>query len=167
MCNDKRVSKQKHVGKQNGVKSEKGQTIFELVVVIGILALIITGVIAMVSVSIRNSGFSKQQSEAARFNQEATEYLRQQRDIAWSNIFSKATGNGATYCMQSLNLSSPGECPPTQTIPNTGFVRKAKLTSQDANTVLVEVEVSWKDSRSTLIAHKSLASTVLTNWRKR
>lgn len=140
--------------------TQSGQTVFELVVVLAIVGLLITGIVSVVTLSVRNSSFSRDQSASSRYSQEALEWVRQERDKSWSTFQSKS---GQTYCMKQLSWSSASTCGSSDTIADTPFLRTVTLENQDANSVLVEVVVSWQDSQG---SHQSRLSTVLTDWNK-
>ncbi|MBI2268468.1 MAG: hypothetical protein HYU80_03445 [Candidatus Blackburnbacteria bacterium] len=131
-----------------------------MVVVIGVLALLITGIVSIVTFSVRNSSFSQSEAQANKYSQEAVEWIRQQRDGGWDNIYSKA--DGSVRCMQTLTLNISGNCPQSSKIADT-FIREATLTRIDNDTVQIDVKVGWTDSRGT---HESRTSTILTNWKK-
>lgn len=138
---------------------EKGQTLLELVVVLLVVGIIITGIIAIVSASVRNARFSKDQAQASRFAQEALEWVRQRRDSDWTTFASK---NSATYCMISLSWDHATPCTSTDYIVGTNFLRNVTLSSVNANTISTDVTVSWNDSNG---VHQSRLSTHLSNWK--
>ncbi|OGY09063.1 MAG: hypothetical protein A2700_02395 [Candidatus Blackburnbacteria bacterium RIFCSPHIGHO2_01_FULL_44_64] len=140
------------------VRRNAGQTFVELVIVLAVIGVIVTGVVGVVAISVRNARFSSDQARSSRYAQEAIEWVRQQRDSGWASF---AARSGRTYCMQDLtwNLSNP--CTSTQVIANSNFIREASLTGTDADTITVEVTVSWTDSGG---EHSSKLSTILTSW---
>ncbi len=135
-----------------------GQTLVELVIVLAVVGLVITGVVSIAAVSVRNARFAKDQATAARFTQEAIEWIRQQRDSSWSGFAARA---GRTYCMDQLYWNIVNPCTAGQVIPNTAFTRSANLISLDASSVSVDVTVAWTDARG---SHQSRMSTILTSW---
>lgn len=135
-----------------------GQTLFEMVIVLAVAAILTTSIVGVVTISVRNSRFSQAQAQAARYAQEAAEWVRQQRDTDWA-VFAAKSGN---YCMASLGWT-PGQCSASSFIPNTDFVRNVTITASGSDWQ-VDVAVSWTDSRGT---HESRTSTVLTNWQRR
>ncbi|MBI4029222.1 MAG: prepilin-type N-terminal cleavage/methylation domain-containing protein [Candidatus Blackburnbacteria bacterium] len=139
--------------------NERGQALLELIVVLLVLGLMITAVVSVVTNSVRNARFAKDQAQASRFAQEGLEWIRAQRDTGWTNFQSKTD---RTYCMQTLSWALQSNCTSTQTISGTGFVRNSTLATVDSNTVSVDVKVSWNDSMG---SHQARQSTYLTNWR--
>ena len=60
--------------------SEKGQTLIELVVVVGIAAIVVGALVFATVASLRNAQFSKNQSQATKLAQEGIERVRSGRD---------------------------------------------------------------------------------------
>lgn len=143
-------------------RNNKGQTLVELVVVLAVVGMIVTGVVSIAAVSVRNARFSKDQASASRYAQEAMEWIRQERDTSWSGFYNR---RDRTYCMPTLSWSQTSGCNSDQFISNTQFIRTATLaplTPLDENSVQVDVSVSWSDARG---SHQSRMSTVLTSWK--
>ncbi len=140
-------------------KVESGQALLELVVILMVLGLIITAVIGVVTNSVRNARFAKDQAQASRYAQEALEWIRGQRDTAWVNLQSRTD---RTYCMQALSWAISSACNSGQTIAGTNFVRNVSLATVDSSTVSIDVNVSWIDSMG---SHQARQSTYLTKWR--
>src|SRR3989304_3745944 len=67
-----------------------GQSLYEVVFAIGIAAIIITGVLVVSTTSVRNSTFSKNNSQATKYAQEAMEWLRAERDVDWAIFYGHA-----------------------------------------------------------------------------
>ena len=57
-----------------------GQSLFEVVVALAISTLVIIAVVSLAALSIRNTDFSKNKTLASKYAQDATEWLRGQRD---------------------------------------------------------------------------------------
>ena len=72
------------------MKSQSGQSLFELVVAIAISALIIVAMVSLAVNSIQNSNFAKNKALASSYAQEAMEWLRGQRDSGVDAFISKA-----------------------------------------------------------------------------
>lgn len=72
--------KNKFIKNKNKIISSAGFTIVETLVAIAILAIALTGPLAIVSQSLRSSYFSRDQITAHYLAQEAIEYIRNRRD---------------------------------------------------------------------------------------
>ncbi|MBI2590673.1 MAG: hypothetical protein HYW33_02205 [Candidatus Blackburnbacteria bacterium] len=136
---------------------KSGQTLFELVIAVGVAVLVVTGIVALVTLSLRNSGFARDQALATRYAQDALEWLRSERDNGWNTFYSRTTIS--TWCLNSLGWTSPGSCGSNK-ITGTKFGRQAEFSVIDANSVNAQVRVSWTDSQGT---HQSKIDTVLVN----
>lgn len=137
---------------------KNGQSIFELVIALAITVLVVTGIVQVVTISIRNANFAKVQAEATRYAQQAAEWLRAERNNNWATFYSKATIGD--WCLKNLDWSGPGICGTRDFIPGTSFLRGLRLTSPDAKIVNASIRVSWTDSQG---KHESKIDTVLVN----
>lgn len=140
---------------------QQGQVLLEMVVVIFVAVLVIGGIVSLAAIAVRNSNFSRDQAEAIRLAQEANEWIAQKRDESWGTFYTRASGTGSLYCMQTLGFDVGGGCVDSRRI-NGYFTREVKLTSTNPGTVEVEVWVSWRDSKG---VHDSKLKSVLTSWK--
>lgn len=159
----------------------KGQSLFEVVVAIAISALVLGGIVSLATNSIRNSAYSKNQSLASGYAQQATEWLRGQRDSDIASFFDKAgpVGGTTTYCLSDSlaadlksrnSVASSSSC--IDTIINTGFIRwvtfspttKPSPSGGTLNLVEADVTVTWSDSQG---LHKVTSATSFSDWRQR
>lgn len=154
----------------NKSKIERGQSLFELVVAIAISALIIVTIVSLVSNSLRNSTFSRNKAEAASFAQEATEWLRTQRDTNTEAFIDNVAI--PTWCFKTLSWSISNACLASQQILDaaglpTPFLREGHFASTlvSGKTVIeTDVVVSWTDSQG---LHQVTSATNFTDWRQR
>lgn len=147
--------------RKNNFLFSKGQSLFEVVTALGVITIIVVALVALASSSIHNSNFSKDKSLATRYSQEATEWLRGERDTNWE-IFSTRAAT-PTWCLPSLSWAeaSVGSCSDDY-ISNTLFQRQVSFNTTDAKTIEVSVVVSWEDSKG---LHEVASATTLTDWR--
>ena len=142
-----------------------GQSLFEVILATAITAIVLIVIVSVSTSSVKISSSSRDNAQANRYAQEATEWLRSQRDASWSD-FTTAAGASATYCINSLNFSTSGSCSAGGVISGTIFSREVTfsfVTTNVANdTVEVNVVVSWTDSSGT---HSVSSSTLFTDWK--
>ncbi len=147
----------------------KGQSLFEVIFALGIASLILVAAIALTTSSLRSSTFSKNSLVATQLAQQASEWLRSERDSDWVSFSARASATGTTWCL--VDTSWPvvtGAC--SGTMSGTIFSRSATLTSRDTNndtiidSIDADVSVSWEDGQGT---HTSKNQTTLTDWRRR
>jgi len=131
----------------------KGQSLYELVVAIGIMALVVIAVVSLAVNSIHNSNYSKNNSQASTYAQEASEWLRGQRDANITTFLTNAV-NPNPWCLKSEPIvswpGSSGSCSPTDFMSGTPFIRQVNftVTSPSGKTQIeADVIVSWTDSK--------------------
>lgn len=140
--------------------TNSGQSLFEVVIAVGLSALILSAVASLSAGTVRNSGFTRNNAIATKYAQEALEWLRSQRDADWTNL-SNNIGN------KCLNTSPPTGLtnPPCSQILTTVFSRQITLALVDVadpDKIDAEVIVSWTDAQGT---HEVKSQTRFTNWR--
>ncbi|MBI2103912.1 hypothetical protein HYT59_02815 [Candidatus Woesebacteria bacterium] len=153
------------------MKIRNGQSLFELVVAIGVVALILYALVALATLSVRNASFARNESEAARLGQEAVEWLRLERDKGWDQFIQNVTvvAVGTTRCVEDTSWSevSIGDCTPSNRISSL-FEREVVFGTDDTNNdafadrVTAEISVSWTDGQG---YHEIKNSTYFTDWR--
>lgn len=137
--------------------TNKGQSMFEVVIALFIIAMIIVGVVSLSTVSLSNSVFSRNKTLAGKYSQEAIEWLRGQREANFTTFKTNAVG---TRCLNTLAFTVP----PCQFI-NTIFKRQVTFTTTTNPTVIkVEVITSWTDSKG---IHQAISTTEFTDIRER
>ncbi len=143
-----------------------GQSLFEVVIALGVMSFVLVGIVSLAGASIRNSTFSNNNALASKYTQEGMEWIRQERDASWA-IFSARDAIDAvstSYCLASLTPNTWLSIPPTcGTITGTLFTREADLMTVNVDTVNAVVRVSWTDAQGT---HTVRSATVFTNWNK-
>ena len=141
------------------MKNLAGQSFFEVVVAVGLMSIVLITLVAMGSASIRASVYSRNQTGATRYSQQAFEWLREEKDASWTNFKTKALT--LNWCLDSLAWLKPGSCSVTDIISGTIFTRALKFTNIDVNTIQADVTTTWVDAQGT---HSIPTSTVFTNW---
>ncbi len=137
--------------------SQRGQSLVEAVVVIGMVILMVGGLIVGTTVSIRASESGKFRSQAVKYTQEGIEYARNLRNLGWADFRAK-TGD---WCLDKAKVLTPanaGTCPINV---DTIFSRKLSLSWSDPR-MSVTVTVNWNDGSG---EHVSQATTYFTEWR--
>ncbi len=150
----------------------KGQSLFEVVVAVAISALIMVSLVSLVSNSIQNASFSRNKALAGTYAQEATEWLRGQRDNDVAAFSTNALT--PTWCLKDLSWtpSQARACSADDDkLPNTPFTRQAtfSISAVDDNGVIkdlieAKIVVSWEDSQG---SHQVASVTNFSDWRQR
>lgn len=150
----------------SNTKCKKGQSLFEVIVAVGLVSVIMVALLSLSTVGVRNSSFSRNNVIATKYVQEATEWIRSERDTDW-NDFVTHVGVTKLGGLDWSNLNTK--------IGSTAFSRSVKFTCKYddgsgpvnkacnlANLIDVEVTVTWQDSQGT---HEVKSLSNLTRWR--
>lgn len=144
-------------------KKMEGQSLFEVMFAVAVASIIMMSVVALSKQTISSSDFSKNNSLASRYAQEATDWIREERDNNWLLFYNRA-GPNPTICLEGFAWGGPPLCPD---IAGTIFNRSVTLQQidLDANpgneSVEVEVVVTWEDGKG---IHQVSNISRLTNW---
>lgn len=143
---------------------ESGQSLFEVVIALGVISIILVSLVTLASLSIRNTTFSQAKTRSTRISQETIEWLRGERDAGWSAF--AVRGATPVWCMPALSWAEavPGACPAgsAYNISGTPFKREVSFGRIDAGNLQTTVLVYWSDSQG---AHETRTTTNFTNWR--
>lgn len=153
---------------------DDGQSLFEVVVAVGIISVALLVIISLTTVSIKNSSLARSKNQARLYSQGALEWVRKERDLSYSDLQSRV--GISTYCVTDVNDDFPwsniGTCDSTSvgdSVNGEGvFFREVKLKNPglsplfDKNIIIVDVRVYWKVGENT---HSVTSSTQLTKWR--
>jgi len=159
-------------------KIQSGQSLFEVVVALAISALVIVTLVSLATNSIRTSIYSKNNSLATTYANQAIEWLRGQRDSNPTTFKTKATAlttspggcfNTLPTALTGWPTTVPTNCPTPTTIAGTSLVRRIKFTitttpAPAKTLVQADVTVSWTDSQG---KHTVTSATVFSDWRQR
>lgn len=144
-------------------KLKNGQSMFELLIAVFVIGIALTAIVSLVTTSISNTSFSRDRTLAAKYTQEASEWLREQRDLNWGQFTSRGSADGSTYCLQTLTWDS-GSCSESEYIADTNMVREVTLIypASSNDTVEARIITYWQDASG---RHESRISTYFSNWR--
>lgn len=169
------------------MSNNRGQSLIELVVALGLLTVIITILSVTTITGLRNSQFSKNQSQATKLGQDGLEKLRAIRDRnytvcgpgenikAWNSIYDTNCPTTPLTCKYTLKTLPVGACvtppseiwlsnntnPPEEIVAEgVTFTRTITITDykNDINQKEVNVKVSWTDLSGD---HNSNLSTIM------
>lgn len=146
-------------------RSVRGQSLFEVILAIAVLTLVLVGIVSLATSSVRNSTFSRNKTLGSKYAQEASEWLRSERDKNRDEFILKA--DAVYYCLDALAWTNLGECSSSEFISNTSFIRNLTLTKTMKSGKIVigaDVVVSWQDAQG---EHEARSYTYLSDWRER
>ena len=170
--------------KTKGNKNQKGQSLFEILFSLAIMAMIGVAVVSLSVSAVRNNIYANNKTLANKYNLEGQEWLRSLRDDSFSDLWdhAKPPGNpNNTYCLPTVDYptgiwwSKNTKCDPEdvdEVIPGTNFIRYMIFTKVDLIPALYKGEleesvkavfiVEWTDGQGD---HTSVSETILTNWK--
>lgn len=134
-----------------------GQTLLELIVTIGVVAIIVTGLVVAVTSSLRFGQSSRLRSQSVQYAQEGIELVRKIRDTQpWDTLMTYA---GKSWCLDSSGTwtADTGSCP----LIDGAFTRRVSLTWNDPLMNVVS-SVQWTEGSS---QQSMELQTYLTQWR--
>lgn len=147
------------------MKNEKGQSLFEVVLALGVITAITVGIVSLTVNAMRNAAFSKNKTLAGRYAQEATEWLRSQRDNDF-NLF-ETHAQTIEWCLTGLNWNKIGACGEPDKISGTPLLRDVTFSTSlvSGKTIInADVVVYWTDAQG---YHEVRSATSFTDWRQR
>lgn len=147
-------------------RNNKGQSIFEVILALGLISLIIVAIVAMAGLSIKNSSFSRNTTLATRYSEEALEWLRGQRDENWDSFYLNA--QNLKWCLPSLSWvdAKIGVCGDDDQISNTNLLREVDFGFDPLEPTSIEttVRIYWTDAGG---YHEVTSITSFSDWREK
>lgn len=138
-------------------KSTRGQTLIEVIVAIGVVVLLVTGLIVSTSVTLKASQYGKMRSLGTQYANEAIEAARNLRDSGWSTFLFYG---GTSQC---LNKAGTWALMDVACAPNIdSFYTRVVTFTWDDPRMKVDVAVTWVDGAKT---YSATLSTYLTQWK--
>lgn len=141
---------------------QSGQTLLELVVAIGVVAIVITALVTAVTASLRYSQATQLRSRGVKFAQEGLELTRKLRDINTWNIFQAYSDGNGSWCLDELGTwtvdGADGNCPLST---GNDFWRRIHFVWNDP-VMEVTVTVSWGERTTSSTVE---LNTYFTEWK--
>lgn len=130
----------------------RGQSLFEVVVAIALISIIITTIVSLTIISLKNNIHARNKTVSQNLANEAYEWLREQKTNDWTNFQLKADSS-KVYCMDTLVLDDDDGCGVDEIITQQGaeFTRTVILTriGADSNSVNTKINVAWSEAGKT------------------
>jgi type II secretory pathway pseudopilin PulG len=141
---------------------QKGQSLVEMIVIVGMVVLLMTGIVAGTTVSLSRSETSQVRSVALSHAQSGIELARAKRDSGWA-AFALLGTSPTTYCVGADGVFNTGLC----TINMDGkYIRSVSLQLTAVSlvsTMKVTSRVVWGDTANPSNAVQ--LTTYLTEWK--
>ncbi|MEA3355287.1 MAG: hypothetical protein U9Q63_02250 [Patescibacteria group bacterium] len=143
------------------MKQDKGQSLVEVVVGVGMMSLLLVALLALISLSVKNSRVAKNKTQSVALAQEGIELMRTYRDYSWNEFSGDA--NGSEYILDSnwtvgdgLNGGCTSE---SEMYSGSLFSRCVNLSGE----VDVTVTVYWQEGPK---LNSTVQTTKLTRWER-
>ena len=136
-----------------------GQTLVEAVVVVGVVVLLVTGLIAGTTASLRSAQSGRTRTKAVSLAQEGMEVVRSIRDENWITFVAFS----GSYCLGESHDLTPatGVCPQNITTPEGTLARGVSFDWQDPK-MIVTTTVSYTEGERT---RDVTLTTYFTQWK--
>jgi type II secretory pathway pseudopilin PulG len=160
--------------KKKKSKNHAGSSLIEIVIAIGVVGLVLTGIIASLTFSVKSTSESKYRSLATAKAQEVIELFRRERGRLGWNEFNSIVSHDS-YCFDEIpgidvNISTKqGTCGEVYNlvVPGAGIAlkREAEIT-RSTDSMVVKVSVYWPrfDQGSENIDRKVVIQQEFKNW---
>lgn len=137
----------------NQLSRQRASTLVEVLVAVTVIALVLTAVGAMISMSIKLASSNEQQQLALQKAQEALEFFRKERLINSWYSFSNPLVDDSTYCLSSMpeevaSISAKlGFCSEQDVLEAAkyNFKREASVNFSGSNSLTIQVDMNWTD----------------------
>ncbi len=141
------------------MQKNRGAALLEVIVAIGIVTMVMTTIVSLVSVSLKSASFAQSKTLGTKYSQEGMEALRQMRTIqGWDSFVATLQADGTTihYCLPTIPRSAAefaaltnASCTATQFVDAKGiFQREATITlttNAGTTSVAINVKTTWYD----------------------
>ncbi len=137
-----------------------GAALLEVIVAIGIVTLVMTTIVSLVTVSLKSASIAQSKSLGTKYSQEGLESLRQMRNVlGWDAFLGTLQADGTTihYCLTSVPTNAAefaslpnAACSGSQFVDQKNiFQRQADITiavNGSRTSVAISVKTTWDDS---------------------
>ncbi len=137
----------------SNTNKQRASTLIEVLVAIFVIAVVLTAISAMMSMSIKLADNNEKKQLALQKAEEAMEFFRKERSISSWHGFSSPLEDGGRYCISSLpesmaNLPAKlGACAETDVLEAARykFKREAVIDFSGENSLSVQINLLWND----------------------
>lgn len=149
--------------KTRSVLHNQGQSIYEVILAIGIVTSVLVAIVTLVVITQKNALLAKNRAEGLRLIQEASEWLRSERNADWNLFYTNAAN--ATWCLNDLSWANTGGCTTSEFVTGMEPFRRqvtfTRATLPNGLQVKADIDILWLDQQG---SHTTRSSTYFTNW---
>ena len=139
--------------------AQSGQTTAEILLAIGVIALVLVGLTKTTTMALRNAQFAKNKSSATKYGQETLEAIRAYRDQNNWDTFKTSSNCSPAFPALSAPFDNPRSV--VCNCYESGNPNPVVCTGADVDKVEITVIISW-DSGD----HEVELATFLSKWEK-
>ncbi|MDZ7586201.1 MAG: hypothetical protein U0946_00460 [Patescibacteria group bacterium] len=143
-------------------KKHSGQSLVEVVVAVGMMALLLTAVLSLIALSVKNSRLAKDRTKAVGLAQEGVELMRAYRDLNWYGLYAATGDNWGLAKNWTVTDGLNTYCEDVDKIDEF-FIRCVEVTADGSDKVEIQVVVSWQEGAQ---VHQTMQTTNLTKWER-
>ena len=132
----------------------KGQSLVELVVATGAMSLLLVSLLALMSLSLKNSRLAKDRAQAVALASQGVELMRAYRDYNWSELLSSADGTNYSLPDNWVVEDGLAEACVEQRQINDFFWRCVSLTAPASGQAEINISVSWSEGGQVLTTNQ-------------
>lgn len=155
----------------NHHQRERGQTLIEVIIAIGLVVLVLITLVSALTLAIRNNQFARDQVLARNRTRESLEWVRSVREqMGWDAFYTMISNDGspAVYCLTALPTdiasitSLPNQpCSSTEVVSGTKYIRTMTMTLTSAEEIEIVVTVTWTEGGKD---HQSMSTLIVRKW---
>jgi type II secretory pathway pseudopilin PulG len=141
-------------------KNQSGQSLVEVIVAVGMMALLLVAILALVALSVKNSRLAKTRNQAVALAQEGIELMRTYRDYSWTELMSRA--NGTVFDLPDNWIIANGltnNCP--SDFPINSVFRRCVSLNNTTGAINVLLTVAWQEGAK---IYQTEQTTQLSLW---
>lgn len=164
--------KNKWESRELSFKFQSGSTLIEVIISIGIVALVLVTIVASGTLVTRNRRFSSNQGVATKYSQETIEWVKSFRNaVGWKTFYDSVSAKGVspiTVCMPLIasaaadfDALASGNCTGTDVIANTEYQRSLVFTISSPSEITVDSKINWVDNA---LVHETSSRAILQEW---
>lgn len=131
------------------IKTTKGFSLVEILIFIAILSVVLVASVSVTTFFFKTTSVNQHKILASHYADEALEWIKSEKETDWNIFINRGSLNGSTYCLVTLNWSTPGTCNGNQFLNNI-FLVEGTLTNRDDGTGVVDrtyvkVKIYWQE----------------------
>lgn len=144
-------------------KKNSGQSLIEVVVAVGMMALLLTAVLSLIALSVKNSRLANDRTKAVAFAQQGVELMRAYRDLSWNRLLSQVDNNTVYDLPENWTVGPEDLSSPCVEKNIYGVFTRCVTLVDIEGVVSVVLTVSWVEGSQT---YQTVQTTRLSLWER-